>query len=113
VAAFLLIMIDSTLLVTPDRLSYRFCHRLNVKLKIAESPFLLRGKEPIITLFVYPLSPFFISSLKEPSRNRAEIKRTLLQQKIAVCESGVLRALGLTTLILGVLLVLFSVCNME
>jgi hypothetical protein len=98
--AFLVVVFDSTLLLVPEQFTFTFGKRLKVKLRIAENPYLLRHKQPIITLFVHPLAPFFISSMDEPSQGRRETKLILLQQKRAAFNSKQLAHLALLSLVL-------------
>jgi hypothetical protein len=81
IIAALVIVADAALLLSPGDFTFTFGARLNVVIRINESPFLLRHKEPIITLFAYPLTMFFISSIKVPSKGRAQTKRDLLRHK--------------------------------
>lgn len=97
--ALLLVVFDSSFLLTPDKFTFTFEKRLNVKLRIVESPYLLRHMEPIITLFSYPLRPFFISSLDQPC-NRAATKRILLQHRRVSLASADLSAIALMSLTL-------------
>jgi hypothetical protein len=100
IIAFLIIIFDSTLFLVPEQFTFTFGRRLNVKLRIVESPYLLRHKEPIITLFAHPLAPFFISSMDEPSKGRRVTKRILIEQKRAASNSGQLAHLALLSLVL-------------
>lgn len=100
IIALLIIIFDSTLLLAPEQFTFTFGNRLNVKLRIAESPYLLRHKEPIVTLFVHPMAPFFISSMDEPSEGRRATKRILLRQKRAASNSRELTNLALLSLVL-------------
>ena len=77
-----------------------FGRGLRVKLKILQNPFLLRHKQPIITLFVHPFGPFFISSMDEPSQGRYKTKLILVRQKRAAFNSRQLAYLALLSLIL-------------
>jgi hypothetical protein len=100
IIAFLIITFDSTLFLVPEQFTFTFGRRLNVKLRIAESPYLLRHKEPVVTLFAHLMAPFFISSMDEPSEGRRATKRILLRQKRAACNSRQLVNLALLSLVL-------------
>jgi hypothetical protein len=100
IVAFLIIIFDSTLFLVPEQFTFTFGSRLNVKLRISESPYLLRHREPVVTLFVYPMTPFFISSMNEPPEGRHATKRILLQQKRAASNTRQLANLALFSLFL-------------
>lgn len=103
IIALLIVIMDSFLLLTPGHFTYTIGQRLNVAIRIVDCPFMLRGKEPIITLFTYPLTPFFISSTDQDQQGRGSVKRLLLKHKRFVCNSGMLVPLALTSLTLVVL----------
>jgi hypothetical protein len=94
------IIFDATLLLAPGHFTFTFGPRLNVNLRIIENPYLLRHKEPIITLFAHPLTPFFVSSMEAPTEGRAETKRILLGQKRVAHNSRQLTYLALLSLLL-------------
>jgi hypothetical protein len=100
IIASLVIVADSTLLLVPEQFTFTFGNRLNVRLRIVERPYLLRHKEPIITLFTHPIVPFFISSMNQPSQSRRATKRILLRQKRAASNSMHLANLALLSLLL-------------
>jgi hypothetical protein len=100
IIALLIIICDSTLLLTPEEFTFAFGGRLKVRLRIVENPYLLRHKEPIITLFAYPIAPFFISSMAEPSQGRNATGRFLLRQKRAARDSRQLTHLALLSFVL-------------
>jgi hypothetical protein len=81
IVAFLLIAADSTLLLLPEQFTFAFGRKLNIRLRILANPYLLRKKQAVVTLFVYPLAPYFISTMTETPRSRRETKRLLLRQK--------------------------------
>ena len=89
---------DSSLLLAPGRLTYTIEQRLNVRIRIVDCPFLLRGTEPVITLFTYPLAPFFIPSTRHPQQSRDSVKRLLLKHKRLACNSIILASLALVSL---------------
>ena len=100
IIAALVVVFDATLLLAPGHFTFTFGARLNVKLRIIESPYLLRHKEPIFTLFAHPLTSFFVSSVKVPSKGRVETKRILLRQRRAARNSRQLTFLALLSLLL-------------
>ena len=100
IVAFLIVLFDSTLLLVPEQFTFTFCKRLNVNFRIIENPYLLRHKEPIITLFAHPLTPFFVSSMEASTEGRAETKRILLRQKRVAHNSRQLTYLALLSLLL-------------
>jgi hypothetical protein len=81
IVASLIIIADSLLFLSPGRVAFVIEKRLNVRLRIVERPFLLRGKMPVITLFTFPLSPFFISSLHATLEGKRKIQQALLKRK--------------------------------
>jgi predicted ferric reductase len=98
--ALLVIIFDGTLLLVPEDFTFSFGDRLNVKLRISENPYLLRHKEPIMTLFAHPVTPFFISSLNQPPQGRGAAKQLLVWQKRAARNSTQLTHLSLLSLVL-------------
>ena len=100
IVAVLVILIDSTILLAPEQFTFTFRSRLNVKLRIVENPYLLRHKEPIVTLITYPVAPFFITSTDEPSSGRRATKEILLNQKRIASNSAQLTNLALLSLVL-------------
>jgi hypothetical protein len=100
IIALVVIVFDSTIFLVPQQFTFTFGSRLNIKLRIAENPYLLRHKEPIITLFAYPIAPFFISSMDEPPKGRRAMKRILLRQKRAASNAKGLTHLALLSLVL-------------
>jgi hypothetical protein len=100
IIAFLIIVADSSLFLPPGRFTFAIGRRLNVKIRIADNPFLLRGKEPILTLFAYPITPFFVSSINVPPRGRSGAKRLLLGYKRVVFNCGDLAILASVSLLL-------------
>jgi hypothetical protein len=100
IIAFLIVLFDSTLLLVSGQFTFTFRKRLNVNLRIVENPYLLRHKEPVVTLFAHPLAPFFISSMGEPPQSRRTTKQILLRQKRAASNSKHLAALAFLSLVL-------------
>jgi hypothetical protein len=100
IIALLIIIVDSSLLLAPGRVTFTIGHRLNVKIRIVDYPFLLRGKEPLITLLTYPLAPFFISSIDQPLQGRDSVKRLLLRHKRLTHNCGHLASLAFISLVL-------------
>lgn len=103
IVAFLIITFDSTLLLPPSHFTFSFESRLNVRLRIVERPFLLRNKEPIIALFSYPASQFFISSLDEASCGKRLTQQALLRERRIASSARQLSHLSLLTLGLTIL----------
>jgi hypothetical protein len=100
IVALLIIVVDSSLILAPGRLTYAIGQRLNVTIRIVDYPFLMRGKEPVITLLTYPLAPFFISSIDQRPQGRDGVKRLLLKHKRLACNCGTLASLACVSLIL-------------
>lgn len=100
IVAFIIIAVDSTLFLVSDQFTFTFTERLNVRLRIAENPYLLRHKEPVVTLFAHLATPFFISSMDVPSHDTWTTKRLLLRQKRAASHSKQLTNLALLSLVL-------------
>jgi hypothetical protein len=98
--ALLIIIFDSSLLLKPGLVTYFVGKRLNVTLRIIEDPYLMKGKEPIISLFTYPLTPFFLSSIDCPSQSRQSVKRLLLKHKRITNNSWHLSNVALSSLLL-------------
>jgi hypothetical protein len=100
IVAFLIVLFDSTLLLVPEKFTFTFRNRLNVRMRIVENPYLLRHKEPVVTLFAHPIEPFFISSMDVPSQDRRSTKQVLVQQKRAASNSKQLAHLAFLSLVL-------------
>jgi hypothetical protein len=100
VIAFVITLADSSLFLRPGYFAFCTGPRLTTKVRIAEYPFLLLGKEPIITLISYPLSPFFISSLTEPPQDRYELRTKLVDMKRLTSECQSLTVLPMLSLAL-------------
>jgi hypothetical protein len=100
IIAFLIITFDSTLFLSSHQFTFIFGNKLNTKLRITENPYLLRRKEPIITLFAYPTTPFFISSMDEKPKGRRATKQILLHQKRRASNATELVPLALLSLVL-------------
>jgi hypothetical protein len=100
ITALLIVVVDSALLLDPGRLTFAIRRRLNVEVRVIEYPLLLRGKEPVVTLFAYPFAPFFISSIEVPSQDRSTVKRLLLRNKRLAGHCGHLSVLAFISLLM-------------
>jgi hypothetical protein len=98
--ALLIATVDSLVILKPGEFTYRILRGLRVKLRASPSPYLMQGREPIITLISYPATPFFLCSTETPSRSRAEMKLALFAAKRTARNCRQLSTLAVTTLIL-------------
>ena len=79
--ALLITAIDSLAIVQPGQFTYRFHHALKIKLRASAHPYLMLGREPIISLISYPATPFFLCSISAPRKSRLQAKHALLVAK--------------------------------
>jgi len=77
----LITAIDSLAILQPGQFTFRFRHGLKVKLRASAHPYLMLGREPIITLISYFATPFFVCSTSAPKKSRLQAKRALLTAK--------------------------------
>jgi len=79
--AVLIVLADSVVLLDPGDFTFRFARATRVRLRAAPYPFLLLGREPVITLFAYPGLPFLICSMQSPTQSKGSLRRLLLQYR--------------------------------
>lgn len=98
--AFGIVVADSILLASPNDFTYTIGNRLRVRVRIGTNPYLLRGRKPIISLFAYPLVPFFVSSADQPAQGKSNTRRLLVKQKRSTIGSKDLTPFAFVVLLL-------------
>ncbi len=97
IVAVLIILIDATVFLQPGRFTFRIGRGLTARIRVVETPFLLLGREPVVTLISYPFSAFFITSDDGSPKPRSALKRDLLALKRLARACEMLATLALTS----------------
>ncbi len=100
IAALCIVVADSTILVGEGCGIIRVSARGKVWIRISEYPFLLRGREPIVTLLVAPFSTFSIFLRQEGSLAPTDVVPFLTDQRVLAEKVLALRLLAAAALLL-------------
>jgi hypothetical protein len=79
--AFGIILLDSAVLLRPSSFTFRFGRGLRVLVSPTRVPFLIRDRQPVITLIKHPFRAFFIAEPEAESGGRLTSRRELLARK--------------------------------
>ncbi len=79
--ALAIMLFDSAILLRPPLFTFSFGPRLTVLASPTRFPFLIRDRQPIITLIKYPLRPFFIGQPRDSVNVTVANKLELVRRK--------------------------------
>lgn len=80
--ASLIALLDSIIFLRPQQTTFQIVGLTSIRIrKINEFPYLLRGKEPLVTLIKYPVTPFYLCDLSQPLSERRKIRRALVDRR--------------------------------
>jgi hypothetical protein len=100
VIALLIVAIDSLVFLKPGEFAYRIERGTRVRIRVSPFPYLMRGREPIVTLLTYPVTPFFLCFVSARSRTRSEVRLVLIEAKRLARSCAPLSILAMLSLVM-------------
>lgn len=83
ILAFIITLGDSAILLRPGQFLFQLSGRSKVDIRAKPYPFLLRNKELVLTLFVYPGQHFSVCNSNSKQNSKTELRRVLVKNHIA------------------------------